>query len=321
MAEQNYFPEGMLSATAENKEFISSVAGLERAILQDRILEARTILCDSGHNLIVDLGGVRGIIERSETAIGISDGSVRDIAIITRVNKPVCFKVQQLVHDPNGQAIAFLSRAQAQRECIEKKISKLQPGDIVDGRVTHLEPFGCFVDIGCGVIAMITIDNISVSRISHPRDRFFAGQYIKAVVKDIDKETGRINLSHKELLGTWEQNAAFFEAGQTAAGIVRSVESYGVFVELTPNLAGLAEWKEGIVPGQQTAVFIKNIIPQKMKLKLIIIDSFDGEFVREKPQYFIEEGHIDRWRYSPPSCERLVETLFTMDDRFYAGAV
>lgn len=59
-------------------------------------------------------------------------------------------------------------------------------------------------------------------------------------------EDGRICLSQRELLGTWEENASLFEQGETVAGIVRSVEDYGIFVELTPNLAGLAEFREGV---------------------------------------------------------------------------
>ena len=42
------------------------------------------------------------------------------------------------------------------------------------------------------------------------------------------------------MLGTWAENAALFSPGQTVTGVVRSVEDYGIFVELTPNLAGLA---------------------------------------------------------------------------------
>lgn len=134
-------------------------------------------------------------------------------------------------------------------------ISKLTPGDIIDARVTHLEQFGCFVDIGCGIPSLIPIDAISVSRISHPSDRFFTGQYIKAVVKSNDGS--RICLTHKELLGTWEENASLFSSGETVSGIVRSIEDYGIFVELAPNLAGLAEPKENIHAGQSISVYIK----------------------------------------------------------------
>lgn len=110
------------------------------------------------------------------------------------------------------------------------------PGDIISARVTHLEPFGCFVDIGCGIASLLPIDAISVSRIAHPSDRFRVGEEIRVVVRGRD-EKNRITLTHRELLGTWEENAAAFCAGDTVPGIVRSVEDYGIFIELTPNLA------------------------------------------------------------------------------------
>ena len=127
---------------------------------------------------------------------------------------------------------------------MKEYVSTLVPGDIVNARITHLETFGAFADIGCGIVSLLPIDMISVSRIDHPRERFSVGMDITAVIKAIDN--GRISLTHKELLGTWEENAALFSPGETVAGIIRSVESYGAFVELTPNLAGLAEIKEGI---------------------------------------------------------------------------
>ena len=71
------------------------------------------------------------------------------------------------------------------------------------------------------------------------------GESIYAVVKAVEPE-GRVQLSHKELLGTWAQNAELYLPGETVAGVIRSVEDYGVFVELTPNLAGLAEPCEGV---------------------------------------------------------------------------
>ena len=182
-------------------------------------------------------------------------------------------------------------------------------GDVIDARVTHLETFGAFADIGCGVAALMPIDAISVSRIAHPRDRFSVGMDIKAVVRSV--ENGRICLSHKELLGTWEQNAAGFAAGETVSGIVRSVENYGAFVELTPNLAGLAESREGVRVGQQASVYIKSIIPDKMKIKLIIIDTFGEPTAPAPPVYFTDAPHIDRFLYSPAGCSKVVETVFS----------
>ncbi len=303
-----YLPEGKLLHTAENQRVLHSEKLLRDAAGTQTILEARATLCDASHNLCVDLGPIRGVIPREEGALGMRDGSVRDIAVISRVNRPVCFTVSDIITDDNGEPCALLSRANAQKLCLENYISKLDRGDVVRARVTHLESFGAFADIGCGIAALMPIDAISVSRIEHPKERFEAGMDIRAVIKSI--ENGRISLSHKELLGTWEQNAAAFSAGETVAGIVRSVENYGAFVELTPNLAGLAESREGVRVGQQASVFIKSIIPEKMKIKLIIIDTFEYKYHPAQPVYFTRENHIDRFLYSPAGCKKTIETVF-----------
>lgn len=308
-----YRPEGTSLENSENGMVSKGIFSLKEAMENKKILEARAKVCDSAHNLIVELGCCKGIIPRDETAVGIDTGATRDIAIISRVNKPVCFFVTEMTSDADGNPLAILSRKKVQEECRIEYIGKLKPGDIIDARVTHLESFGCFVDIGCGVASLIPIDAISVSRISHPKDRFRIGQDIKAVVKTID-EDGRITLSHKELLGTWDENAGSFEAGETVAGIVRSVEPYGIFVELTPNLAGLAEPRDGVQTGQHASVYIKSLIPDKMKVKLIIVDAFEAPYIPPKPVYYIKDGHIDTWKYSPECAGRVIETRFDTNE-------
>lgn len=267
-------------------------------------------MCDSRHDLIVDLKFMKGVIPREEGAIGIREGAVRDIAMISRVNRPVCFLVQDFVRDGEGRMTAVLSRRAAQEKCQAEYINHLVPGDVVDARVTHIEPFGAFADIGCGIVSLLPIDAISISRIEHPKERFLPGMDIRAVVKS--REGQRISLTHKELLGTWEENAAGFQAGETVGGIIRSIEKYGVFVELTPNLAGLAEVKENIFPGQQASVFIKSILPGRMKIKLIIIETFEGAPAKPaRPLYYFKGAHMDEFLYSPLNCEKHISTVFS----------
>lgn len=262
-------------------------------------------------NLTVDLHGVRGVIPREEIAYNRDGSPVKDIAVITRVGKPVCFKVIGFGREGNGRTVAFLSRRAAQTECVNNFLMDLIPGDVIDARITHMEQFGAFVDIGCGVISLLSVDCISVSRISHPRDRFKLGMQIRAVIKSIDRDSGRIYVTHKELLGTWAENAAGFSVGQTVAGIVRSIEDYGVFVELTPNLAGLAECREDIEIGYCAAVYIKNIIPERMKFKLVIVDTQNNGLLTPEMKYFGGERlHLDRWDYSPTSCKKRIFTEF-----------
>lgn len=307
---KKYYPEGANPNIEKIKRYFESEQEIKKAFQLGEQLEARAVLCDKDHNLHVDLHSMKGFMPHDECALGIKDGSVRDIAVISRVNKPVCFKIIDIKEDENGSKTAILSRSALQGECIENYINTLSTGDIIDARITHLESFGAFCDIGAGISALMPIDSISVSRIPHPSVRFSVNQNIKAVVKSID-ENGRITLSHKELLGTWRENANCFCAGETVPGIIRSIESYGIFVELTPNLAGLAEFVEGPKAGDNASVFIKSINPEKMKIKLIIVDCFSGEIKNSEPQYFIDQGHIESWTYSPEESVKEIKSSFS----------
>ncbi len=304
-----FYPEGKLFLEQSNAELIATPASLNACCKSSTILEAIAYMCDKDHNLHIKLPCMNAIIPRSEGALGIDDGTTRDIALISRVNKPVCFTVSKITTDENGEKLAILSRKNAQQICMNEYIKKLENGEIIDAKITHLEQFGAFVDIGCGIPSLIPIDVISISRISHPKDRFAIGQNVKVIVKGWNE--GKIWLSHKELLGTWSENAEKFCVGETVTGIVRSVEDYGIFVELTPNLAGLAEVRSDIAVGQSVSVYIKSIIPEKMKIKLIIVESFENESSVTPPlKYYIDSGKIKNWVYSAPDCPKIIATQF-----------
>lgn len=305
----NFRPEGQLMGEKSNLEAMSSVASLKEAFYSGTILEGRALLCDRNHNLKVDLGCMYGIIPYNEGAVGIDTGSVRDIALISRVNKPVVFRIIGFSRDEQGQEFAILSRKSVQQDCMDNYVSTLKPGDVIKARVAHMESFGVFLDIGAGINGLLPIDSISVSRIPHPSVRFTVGQTIRVIVKSAD-EMGRLTFSHKELLGTWEQNAKEFSPGETVPGIVRSIENYGIFVELAPNLAGLAEYAPGVQAGCHAGVYIKSIVPERMKIKLIIVDAFDAEYPNPKIRYFTDSEHIDHWIYSPDRCEKVIESVF-----------
>lgn len=86
-----------------------------------------------------------------------------------------------------------------------------------------------------------------------------------------------------------------------------------MFIELAPNLSGLAENREGLTPGTPVSVYIKSILPQRMKIKLSIIDVLPRETKPAPPRYFVSGRHIDRWVYTPPCCDRkYIATEFTV---------
>ena len=259
---KEYYPEGLLLKTEENKKYIQNSASLAVAQSLGVIVEATVTMCDAQHNLIVDLGIMKGIIPRDEGAIGIREGITRDIALISRVGKPVCFVITDFATDENGRPYALLSRKSAQEKCRDYILNNKTVGDIIDAKITHLESFGAFCDIGCGNIALLPIDAISVSRISHPSDRFKTGDMLRVIIKNIDSDK-KITLSHKD----------------------------------------------GVRVGQTASVYIKSIIPEKMKIKLIIIDSFNTA-ATGKSKYFYNDEHITEFIYSPPECYKQIITHF-----------
>lgn len=309
-----YLPEGSLTDTPENLTRCATIQSLLRCAHSRDILEGRAVSCDAEHNLTVKLGPFTGIIPRTEAALGIAEGNTREIAILARVGKPVSFVVTGMELTPEGVPRPVLSRRQAQALALAWMLGNLRPGQIIPATVTHLEPFGAFVDVGCGVPSMIGIENISVSRLPHPRERFRPGDAILAVVTGVDAANGRITLSHKELLGTWLENAAQFTPGMTVPGHIRGVKDYGYFVELTPNLSGLAEPRPGYQDGERVSVCIKSILPRQMKIKLLLIDHLPPEPEPAPLRYFRDGGCLPRWRYAPDDCQKPgAETVFEQE--------
>ena len=100
------------------------------------------------------------------------------------------------------------------------------------------------------------------------------------MVKSINQESGKINLSYKDCLGTWEENISNFQEGMTVKGIVRDAEKNknGIFIELTPNLVGMTEYTEELEYGQSVDVCIKKILPEKKKVKLTILQKFSLQY-------------------------------------------
>ncbi len=296
---RTYYPEGMfpqeLQAAAMTRE------QLKKASQEGTILQGIARSATPSHDLLVDIGGIQGLIPRAETAIGIAQGTVRDIAILSRVGKPVCFQITSAEGLYGQRPTLVLSRKGAQQEALEHLLHQVPDGTVLPAVVTHLDRFGAFCDIGCGNVSLLSIEHISVSRIDHSRDRFTEGQHIFAALLSREPSLGRLSLTHRELLGTWAENAARFSVGETVVGIVRGVKDYGVFIELSPNLSGLAEYRGDLAPGDRVSVYIKAILPERQKVKLIVIRTLPPAPSPPPIHYYQEHGSVTGWSYTAPA--------------------
>lgn len=266
MIYQRIQPEGWeLNDVSFNLEQINN------AWKNGQIIQAKVKECDSSYNLHIDLGNeLEGVIPRDEIeAISVDNsGFPKPNICLSKVNNFVQFKVKDITENK-----VILSRKSVGKEVINWINSELKEGDIINGIVKNIRPYGVFVEIGGGICGLLHIENISVARIKNPEERFYVGQKINVMIKSIDKKLEKIELTYKELLGTWEDNVQSYHEGQTVKGIVRDTEKSksGIFVEIKPNLVGMADYKEKMEYGKQVDVYIKKIIPEKKKIKLVIV--------------------------------------------------
>lgn len=320
MINNAYRPEGHLINTQANKHNVASLAALQYTMSRGTIIEGVVTSCDAQYNLHVDLNGIRGIIKAEDAQYCRPDETWKGVALMKRVGKPVACKIVDI--DMTGsEPLVKLSRRDVQKECVENYHAKLMIGDIIPARVTRTDTFGTFLDIGCGISALMPIARSSLTRVNHTSERFHADMDLYVIVDTIDPHNRRITVSLRELLGTWEENAAMFHPGQTVVGVLRQVEDYGVFIELTPNLTGLAEIPTGKTAedlkeqiGTNVPVYIKSVNPENMKIKLVILDDGVAKAQVTAPKYFVDcenVHHLTEWQYSPDCCiKKTVRTFF-----------
>jgi small subunit ribosomal protein S1 len=168
----------------------------ERFHTGDRVTGKVSRLADFG--AFVELApGVDGLIHISEMSWAKKIKKPSDVlktgemveAVVLGVNTPerrIALGLKQALGDP-----------------WEEASKKYAPGSVVEGPVTSLTNFGCFVDLGDGIEGMIHISDITgEKRLNHPREALTVGQTVRAQVLELDRERRRIKLGIKQLVPT-----------------------------------------------------------------------------------------------------------------------
>jgi small subunit ribosomal protein S1 len=202
------------------------------------LVEARV----TGHNaggLECQVNNLRGFIPFSQIAL-------------YRVEDPAQFVGQSflcLVTEANQQRrnLVLSRRAVLEREREEARqqfFQALQPGEVREGVVCKLLPFGAFVDLG-GVDGLLPISQLAWRRVEHPSEVLSEGQRIKVKIEKIDPATGKISLAYRDLLESpWARAAEKYPPNVIVRGKVRNITNYGAFVELEPGIEGLLHISE-----------------------------------------------------------------------------
>lgn len=220
--------------------------------------------------------GVRGFVPASM----VEDHFVEDLNQYK--NQELEFKIIEIEPSDNRlilshRAIVEASKAEARKEIF----AKLQPGDVVEGKVARLTNFGAFVDLG-GVDGLVHVSEIAFDHVDKPSDVLKVGQDVKVKVLAIDVDRDRISLSIKATLPQpWDNVETEAPAGAVLDGTVRRLTSFGAFVEVFPGVEGLvhisqishehiATPQDVLKEGQAIKVKVLSVDPDAHRLALSI---------------------------------------------------
>ncbi|NBW86691.1 MAG: S1 RNA-binding domain-containing protein [Planctomycetia bacterium] len=149
---------------------------------------------------------------------------------------------------PAARRLVLSRRAVIERQAADarvKLLETLEPGAELEGTVRSVRDFGAFVDIGDGVEGLVHVSELSWERVPNAADVLQAGQKIRVVVKKIDRQTGKIGLSARDLVESpWKRAADRYHVGAVVRGTVSRIAQFGAFVRLEPGVEGLVHISE-----------------------------------------------------------------------------
>jgi ribosomal protein S1/(E)-4-hydroxy-3-methyl-but-2-enyl pyrophosphate reductase len=143
------------------------------------------------YGAFIDLGGFEGLLHVSEIDhVRIEHPS----AVLTEGDE---IEVYILALDREKQRVS-LSRKKLLKSPWEIVMEKYSEGDILEGKVVRIAPFGAFVEIEPGVDGLVHISQLANHRVEKPQDVVAVNQIVKVKILSIDPEEKRIGLSVKE---------------------------------------------------------------------------------------------------------------------------
>ncbi len=217
---------------------------LKKMALDAEVVSTKILGANKG-GLMVELNGVMGFLPVSQLSIDhyprVEDGDKQKILSALQSYVGTSFNVQVITADQEEEKLIVSEKAVFERET-ENKLSQLKIGDVVTGTVTGVVDFGIFVKFG-DLEGLAHISELAWQRVENPKDLFAVGQEVRAKIIAIEK--GRVSLSIKQLTpDPWLDAVKDFQIGQVVEGKVTKIMPFGVFVELSSEVQGLAHLGE-----------------------------------------------------------------------------
>lgn len=255
------------------KKINYTLDNIKKILDEEQVVDMLVQDIDDSYNMLGVIGNnIKATLPRNESSSIVGeDGYVDTKHIVNKKGKILHVCIKEIIENGDGTFELIVSKKKLELKVRRWMYMHLQAGMKLKGIVVSTNDYAAFVDVGGGVTGILKSEDLTDTVIKHTSDVLKVGQRIQVTVKKYDRDTGRIELSYKEQLGTFEENVKKFKEGDIVEGVVRGRIKSGVFVELKPNLVGLAEHVNGVEYGQKVLVSIKRIIPEKKKIKLVII--------------------------------------------------
>lgn len=244
-------------------------------------LKVRGVQVNKG-GLIVEIKGIQGFIPASQFSSQWL-GKIEEL-----VGAQVEVKVIEV--DPLKNRLIFSEKAVSQAGLLaaqKKALEKIKIGDVFKGEVSGVMPFGCFVKISLPkskitLEGLVHISEISWEKVEDPSKFYKQKDKVKVKVLGVDKKSGRLNLSIKQLLpDPWTKIEEKYPVDAKVKGTVVRLAPFGVFVTLEPGVEGLIHISK--IPaektfkvGEKVDCFVESLDKENRRMSL-------GVVLKEKP--------------------------------------
>jgi small subunit ribosomal protein S1 len=266
--------EGQLILSKKRARFEKAWRRIETAAESGEPVEGGVIEVVKG-GLILDLG-VRGFLPASLV-------DIRRVHNLDEfMGQTLECKVIELNRSRNNVVLSRRAVLEEERKEVREQIlDRLQPGQIVEGKISNIVDFGAFVDLD-GIDGLIHISELSWSHVNHPSEVVAIGDDVRIKVLDIDRDRQRISLGLKQTQeDPWQRVVSTHRSGDVLEGTVTKVVAFGAFVEILPGVEGLVHISEladhhvespseVVEPGAKLNVKILEIDEERRRLSLSI---------------------------------------------------
>ena len=230
--------KGQLVLSHKKARASKSWERVNQALDNDEIIKGY-IKCRTKGGMIVDVFGIEAFLPGSQIDVK----PIRDYDVY--VNKTMEFKVVKINQEFKNVVVSHKALIEAELEQQRKEIiAKLEKGQVLEGTVKNITPYGVFIDLG-GVDGLIHITDLSWGRVNNPNDIVQPDQKLNVVILDFDEEKKRIALGLKQLMPhPWDALDPNLKVGDRVKGKVVVMTDYGAFVEIAPGVEGLIHVSE-----------------------------------------------------------------------------